>query len=551
MARNLNVPFTNERPYYFISYNSEDETAVSKYVKSLTDKGLPIWYDRALEVGKIWQEQISVHMSECETVIMFLSKNIFEKETSYVHKEFEMATEYFSKRVIVVLLDKIDKKEVPPRFVMWWIDVNRLQCIEAFNCRNESECSDRILEALSFEKPAETLPAALSKKKGPVYEASYPASFLTKRNRLTHLRKLADIAEERVVCTSYTTLVLNEDGTAETTEITNDSYGIFDDGFSAAGKWKNIKHLTGELDFVAGLTHDGKVKLIQSKHLPAGSSTESWNNVKKIKSGLFALSGIKENGEACSAYLSDAKNYHGQDRAGKIKNADDVLFSYNRVIFRNKDGTMSATEFTGENIDDKTRWNEIRGWKNIRKLYSFGRGVIGIRDDGTLVASNVRENYKEYDYWQEIRNWKDVVELYQIENGAVALTEDGRVLTTEPRKESSESTKKILSELSQWDNLVKLYYSYAGGCPFIGLCSDGTVKVSSRIIPELTLLVEKDEILKWKDIAGIKVWYNRIIGIKRDGTLLCVGINDHGQGNVSEFKLFDDIESLAAKIENE
>ena len=34
MARNLGVPYTDEKPYYFISYNSEDESRVTKYAKN-------------------------------------------------------------------------------------------------------------------------------------------------------------------------------------------------------------------------------------------------------------------------------------------------------------------------------------------------------------------------------------------------------------------------------------------------------------------------------------------------------------------------------------
>lgn len=132
MSRNLGVHYTDKEPYYFLSYNSEDEKRVSEYAKALADLGVPLWYDMGIKIGTEWENEIAYKIDRCNAVIMFLSRNIFSKDTSYVHKEFELATEYSEKTVYIVMLDEIRKPEVPIHFRGWWTKVTRLQCLNAY-----------------------------------------------------------------------------------------------------------------------------------------------------------------------------------------------------------------------------------------------------------------------------------------------------------------------------------------------------------------------------------------------------------------------------------
>ena len=87
MARDLGVKVTESGKFYFISYNSEDQDRVSEYVKELDCMGVPMWYDKGLHVGNKWENEISERIATCEAVIMFITKEIFKKDKSYVHKE--------------------------------------------------------------------------------------------------------------------------------------------------------------------------------------------------------------------------------------------------------------------------------------------------------------------------------------------------------------------------------------------------------------------------------------------------------------------------------
>lgn len=157
MARYLGIDVVNEGKYYFVSYNSEDADRVSEYMTALHAKGLPMWYDYGIEIGDKWSNTIAGKISGSEAVIMFLSRQIFHKSESFVHKEWEMARDFFDKKIYVIILDDIDKKEVPIQYISWWIDINHTQCISAPRY-SVDECADKIIASLGY-KPEVAIPA--------------------------------------------------------------------------------------------------------------------------------------------------------------------------------------------------------------------------------------------------------------------------------------------------------------------------------------------------------------------------------------------------------
>ena len=152
MSGYLGVDVVNEGKYYFISYNTEDMSEVSKYVNVLASKGLPIWYDYGIQVGNDWEETIAEKIIGSEAVILFLSRNIFSKEKSFVHKEYRVSVRR-KKKIFVVLLDNIAEDEIPPRYEMWWDDIMGLQCIIAPKY-SVAECADKLIGEMGFVPPA-------------------------------------------------------------------------------------------------------------------------------------------------------------------------------------------------------------------------------------------------------------------------------------------------------------------------------------------------------------------------------------------------------------
>ena len=151
MARDLGIKSTAKSPFYFLSYNSEDQERVKVFAEFLDKNKIPLWYDNGIEIGDKWEKTIADRICDCESVIMFISKGIFQKPESYVHKEFEMARDYFEKKIIIVLLDKIAKKDVPRQYVSWWIDITHMQCINAAEYGNVAECAIRVMQAIGYD----------------------------------------------------------------------------------------------------------------------------------------------------------------------------------------------------------------------------------------------------------------------------------------------------------------------------------------------------------------------------------------------------------------
>ena len=151
MARDLGIKSTAKSPFYFLSYNSEDQERVKVFAEFLDKNKIPLWYDNGIEIGDKWEKTIADRICDCESVIMFISKGIFQKPESYVHKEFEMARDYFERKIIIVLLDKIAKKDVPRQYVSWWIDITHMQCINAAEYGNVAECAIRVMQAIGYD----------------------------------------------------------------------------------------------------------------------------------------------------------------------------------------------------------------------------------------------------------------------------------------------------------------------------------------------------------------------------------------------------------------
>ena len=148
MSGYLEVDVVNEGKYYFVGYNSEDMAKVSKYVKALAEKGLPMWYDYGIQVGDLWEETISEKIVGSEAVILFVSHNVFKKEKSFMHKEYRVSTRR-KKKIFVVLLDDIKEEDIPPRYEMWWDDITGMQYIIAAQL-SVDECVEKLIDEMGF-----------------------------------------------------------------------------------------------------------------------------------------------------------------------------------------------------------------------------------------------------------------------------------------------------------------------------------------------------------------------------------------------------------------
>lgn len=132
MSAYLGFQPTKNSVYYFVSYNSEDAIRVGDIAKTMSYSGINLWYDHGIEYGDNWETTITEKIQNAQAIILFFTKGILQKNNSYVQKEYKMATQFYDKKVYIVMLDEIKNEEVPVEKVSWWIDINERQCIAGY-----------------------------------------------------------------------------------------------------------------------------------------------------------------------------------------------------------------------------------------------------------------------------------------------------------------------------------------------------------------------------------------------------------------------------------
>ena len=152
MAGYLGIEACDEKPYIFISYNTEDQKRLSTIAQELQKRQINIWYDKGLKRNseEEWQEQIALHICDAEIVFFFISHGVFSKQNSYVRKEYDVA-KFWKKKTCVVLLDEIEASIIPAKYVFWWNEVLNKQCIEAVGLKDKEIAEEIYIECYKSE----------------------------------------------------------------------------------------------------------------------------------------------------------------------------------------------------------------------------------------------------------------------------------------------------------------------------------------------------------------------------------------------------------------
>ena len=142
-------PTTNMRSYLFVSYDSGDAERIAPILTSLHNKGVEMWYDHGIEYGENWSGQLAERIGQSSAVLMFISKTVFNREESFVYKEYIMAKEFYKKSVYAVILDNIEKDSVSARWLPWWIEMRQKQCVQAWKADTNDSIAAMIESAVT------------------------------------------------------------------------------------------------------------------------------------------------------------------------------------------------------------------------------------------------------------------------------------------------------------------------------------------------------------------------------------------------------------------
>lgn len=147
MATYMGVQPSKEKPYFFISYNTEDAGRVSPFVQALCQTGVAVWYDYGIPYDAKWKTEIAARIDQSEGVILFYTNGILLKKESFVVTEYEIARQY-KKKVLIILLDDIYQSKISYDKVEWIINLQKYHMIHAHSMER-TNCIDEILRAVT------------------------------------------------------------------------------------------------------------------------------------------------------------------------------------------------------------------------------------------------------------------------------------------------------------------------------------------------------------------------------------------------------------------
>lgn len=87
--------------YYFVSYSHKDYKEVLTVILQLRELGIKIWYDRGLETGKSWSEEVKrrIFSYHCKGVMFFASERFFASDSTL--QEYKMTVRCRKNFVII------------------------------------------------------------------------------------------------------------------------------------------------------------------------------------------------------------------------------------------------------------------------------------------------------------------------------------------------------------------------------------------------------------------------------------------------------------------
>lgn len=77
---NTVTAYSGNEPYVFISYSHKDSNTVLPAIEAMQQQGYRIWFDRGIEAGTEWSNNIAAHLRDCAVFVAFISKNSVKSE---------------------------------------------------------------------------------------------------------------------------------------------------------------------------------------------------------------------------------------------------------------------------------------------------------------------------------------------------------------------------------------------------------------------------------------------------------------------------------------
>lgn len=132
------VPYSGTEKYIFVSYSHKDTPKVMPVISRLMSEGYRVWFDKGIDPGTEWDENIAEHIKACGYFIAFMSANYLA--SSNCKDELNFARDLEKDRLLIYL----EAVELPSGIAM---RVNRLQSIYMYTYDNREDFFIKLFSA--------------------------------------------------------------------------------------------------------------------------------------------------------------------------------------------------------------------------------------------------------------------------------------------------------------------------------------------------------------------------------------------------------------------
>lgn len=278
-----------------------------------------------------------------------------------------------------------------------------------------------------------------------------------------------------------------------------------------------------------GLKDDGTV-LWYNKDKNEGKDISQWKDVtkilnpnpKKLTVSTFDGRVLSINPYSDGDYKSSNLNIENSEKREKI--------------FKRKDMTIIITKNGGMLCNKKDFFTTYKEWSKVEDIVFLKDKMCVLEKGGTVIEAKVLEkgqtvNIQKECYGTPLEKWKNIIRICEDWSGVIGLSTDGKLFYWGENCE-------LAAWISNCKNIVRLCGDYTDFSNKITIINaDGTVSAYNC----------KVDLSKWKDIIEVHRKYDRIIGVKTDGTLVVGGFNGDAPATVefikelAKWKLFDNI----------
>lgn len=265
-------------------------------------------------------------------------------------------------------------------------------------------------------------------------------------------------------------------------------------------EWTDIVAIAASENYVAGLRAEGTVVTAVLEEFKNDISknalaVEKWTDVKRIFIDSNTTFGIQSDGTVLSA---------GDKEVVSRVQGKDTLLDIVKGRGLQSDGTVCSLYGYGyiQSVEQ-----EITTAQQVKQIAASGNCFLTLRENGTVVVTG-HPNYKV----TYVNGWQNLKFI----SGKYGITREGTLVGSTslyPR------------------NIVSCHEGTAG---FAAVREDGTVYFEFPYY--LSGDTAQYDVSSWKTITQAVVGSNFVLGLKADGTVLCVGENGDVQAEVSQWR---------------